>query len=110
MADDRIIELSKTALEGDGCALKAALSKEDEKSHYELLGEIVKYTAEQRKEGKNMPPVQAMKISDSTSSDQFLTVGDDTIYRRPFGWSLGATFSRAIMGNVPECTTKKKQG
>lgn len=108
MTDDRVRELTRQAHEGDGCGIKAALSNENEKSHYELLSEIVKYSREQSKTDSSVPAVSAMNIGDATSSDQFLTVGGDAIYRRPFGSSLGSMFARAIMGNTPECTTKKK--
>lgn len=110
MADERVRELTKAAQDGDGCGIREALSKESEKSHYELLGEIVRYSHEQRKQDSSLPTITAMNIGDANSSDQFLNVDGATIYKRAFGSSLGSNFARAIMGNVPDCITKKKQG
>lgn len=109
MADQRVQELTKAAQEGDGCGIQAALSGEEQKTHYELLGEIVKYSAEQRKSDNTLPAIGAMNIGDKTSEDHFLTVDGESIYKRSFGSSLGSLFARAIMGNVPDCITKKKE-
>ena len=101
MAENRIMDLTALAQKEDACQLKEALKNEDQESHFAILGEIVKHSANMRKEDPSLPGISIANISDKSSSDQLLSVNKKMMYKRSFGDSASQRFANFFAGDIP---------